>query len=237
MLRDRGRSGAARPSAPASRSPCDARTRTPGNGAARSSRSRSRYTFATIEAAAIEAQSASPWIDGKLRPPDPGHRDGVADQDLGLRARSASTAIRMAGEARAQDVADVDLARADDSDAERRSRAGGPRASSRSRAAASSFLESSRPGRTQSSGRMTAAATTGPASEPAARLVHAGDEAIAAAAQLPLEAVEEREAAELREESGERIGVQGRGRGSRRLARFWSRFSSMRAALPLRSRR
>ena len=58
----RARAAPAPRNAPARCSPCGARSRSPGCASASRVISRSRVTLATIEAAAIEATMASPWI-------------------------------------------------------------------------------------------------------------------------------------------------------------------------------
>ena len=150
--------------APARCSPCGARSHSPDGRAPSRIISRSRVTLATMEAAAIEVTSASPEITASQSQPTVDAVAAVDEHELGPHRQRLDRA-RQRPERGAQDVVAVDaVGRAEgdrDFGAWRRSWRRASRAPRRS-----SFLESLSPRGMRSGSRMTAAATTGPASGP-----------------------------------------------------------------------
>ena len=159
-----GRAGSARRNAPARCSPCGARSHSPDAPAPSRIISRSRVTLATIEAAAIEATSASPEITASQSQPQSMRSRPSTNTSRG-RTGSAAHRARQRPQRGAQDVVAIDARRP----SRRRPRPRRWRRSLRRASRAprrSSFLESSSPRGMRSGSRMTAAATTGPASGP-----------------------------------------------------------------------
>ena len=160
----RARAGPARRNAPARCSPCGARSRSPDGRAPSRVISRSRVTLATIEAAAIDSTSASPR-DHRLAVAAAVDAVAAVDEHELRPHRQRRDRARQRPQRGAQDVVAVDARGRAERDRDlRRWRRSSRRASRAS--SASSFLESLSPRGMRLGSRMTAAATTGPASGP-----------------------------------------------------------------------
>ena len=160
-----GRAAPARRGAPACRSPCAARSRSAGRGASSSTSSASRVVFARIDAAEIAATSRSPLTMARAAA---GERAGNGCRRRAprrARRASASTARRIASSVACRMLsASISATSAHaDRPGERCSRICGPRAP---RAAAAEHLGVAQARDGPRGSRITAAATTGPASGP-----------------------------------------------------------------------
>ena len=173
--------------APALGSPCVARSRS--RGAVRQARTMrlSRATLATIDAAAMEQQSASPWMMGRQGRPSHSRRSASTSKwsaDCGSSRMARDMAATVAPTMPRASISEG-LALPTPTPAAKRRTCG----ARRSRALAVSCLESRRPGSRRvlkEGGKTTAAAIYGAGKRTAANLVNARD---AQVALLPEEAL------------------------------------------------